>query len=102
VSTLSRIAAWTWNDRGPWGAALRLGLAPAAVVYGVAARGRNFLYDRRWLRAERGSGHQRGNLTGGTGKTPSDLACRRIERRPELRSFAWYGRAVAEARSRKA
>ena len=73
MSALSRIAAWTWNNRGPWGAALRLGLAPAAVVYGVAARGRNFLYDRGWLRAERAGAPvvSVGNLTvGGTGKTP--------------------------------
>jgi tetraacyldisaccharide 4'-kinase len=73
VSALFRIAARAWNDRGPWGTALRLGLAPPAVAYGVAVRSRNFLYDHRWLKAERAAAAvvSVGNLTvGGTGKTP--------------------------------
>lgn len=53
--------------------ALRAVLSPAAVVYGLAARSRNFIYDRGWRRGARVAIPviSVGNLTvGGTGKTP--------------------------------
>lgn len=68
-----RIAARAWSRRGIVGGVLWFVLTPLAVVYAVAVRIRNLLYDIGVCRARRVAAPvvSVGNLTvGGTGKTP--------------------------------
>lgn len=73
MSVLARMASQAWDRRGLGGAALWAMLVPPALMYGLGARGRNFLYDHGWRRPRRvrSAVVSVGNLTvGGTGKTP--------------------------------
>ena len=68
-----RIAKRAWSRRGVVGVALWLALIPFTVLYGLAVRTRNALYDIGVRRARRVGVPvlSVGNLTvGGTGKTP--------------------------------
>ncbi len=83
---------------GPLLAAARAALLPPAALYGLAARARNGLYRRGWLKSRRAPAPvvSIGNITaGGTGKTPMVAWLARLmiihKRRPAILSRG-YGR----------
>jgi tetraacyldisaccharide 4'-kinase len=75
-AALSALAERTWAGAFPGARALRIGLAPAAAVYGGVVAVRNLLYDAGWLPVAQVPAWvvSIGNIAvGGTGKTPATL-----------------------------
>ncbi|MBI3302295.1 MAG: tetraacyldisaccharide 4'-kinase [Deltaproteobacteria bacterium] len=73
---LVRIVRKVWERQGLWGSTAWVFLVPLSMIFSLLVRGRNFLYDRRFLPTERLSLRviSVGNLTvGGSGKTPTVL-----------------------------
>lgn len=71
-----RLTHHIWQRQGFWGEVGWLALTPLSLGFSALVRGRNLLYDRRWLPIKRPTLKviSVGNLTvGGTGKTPMVL-----------------------------
>jgi tetraacyldisaccharide 4'-kinase len=76
MSILYRVTQTIWRRQGFWGEVGWLTLAPLSLGFTLLVQGRNLLYDRHWLTAQRPALKviSVGNLTvGGTGKTPVTL-----------------------------
>ncbi len=76
------------QKRGIWASLTRSGLWCASKAYGLAATGRNWAYNRRWLKSQPSPIPviSVGNLTvGGTGKTPAVAMLARYLREKGIR-----------------